>query len=208
MKHYIATIAILALLAAAHVAIQRGQAVAAAQNAPQDVLDIPTAFAAYAQQGEDYPVSDRVRELLQTSVILMRPYASAEGWPIVLTIVYAGTTRRSLHFPEVCLVGQGWEIVEQETEPIGFSFVAKRLILIKGNYRQAVLYWFKTGDELTGNFFVNSWHWTKNQLLSGSSTSAMIKLSSPIGKQDPEKVFTLLEDFALKFTPIMMEKIQ
>ena len=208
MKHYIATIAILALLAAAHLAIQRGQAVAAAQNAPQDFLDIPTAFAAYTQQGEDYPVSDRVRELLQTSVILMRPYASAEGWPIVLTVVYAGTTRRSLHFPEVCLVGQGWEIVEQDTKPIGFSFVAKRLILVKGNYRQAVLYWFKTGDELTGNFFLNSWHWTKNQLLSGSSTSAMIKLSSPIGKQDPEKVFTLLEDFALKFTPIMMEKIK
>jgi EpsI family protein len=138
----------------------------------------------------------------------MRPYQSTQGWPVLLTVVYAGTTRRSLHFPEVCLVGQGWEIAGQETTPVGFSFTAKRLILAKGNRREAVLYWFKTGEEVTGNFFLNSWHWTKNQLLSGTSTSAMIKVSAPIGSQDPEKIFAILEDFALKFSPIMMEKIR
>lgn len=208
MKHYIATIAILLALTGAHFSIQRGQAVAAAQNTPQDVLNIPTAFASYTQRGQDVPISDNVRKILQTSVILMRPYASTDGWPVLLTIVYAGTTRRSLHFPEVCLVGQGWEIIEQESKMVGFSFHAKRLILAKGNRREAVLYWFKTGDHLTGNFFLNSWHWTKNQMLSGTSTSAMIKLSAPIGNQDPEKVFELLDDFASKFTPIMMENIQ
>lgn len=207
MRHYVATIIILILTAAVHLSIQRGQAVAAAQNAPQDVLDFPASFATFAQRGDDFPISDNVREILQTSVILMRPYQSSQGWPVLLTVVYAGTTRRSLHFPEVCLVGQGWEIASQETVPVGFSFNAKRLVLAKGNQREAVLYWFKTGDEVTGNFFLNSWHWAKNQLLSGTSTSAMIKVSAPIGSQDPEKVFAILEDFALKFIPIMMERI-
>ena len=71
-----------------------------------------------------------------------------------------------------------------------------------------MLYWFKTGDRFTGNFFVNSWHWARNQLTQGASTSAMIKVSAPIGNRDEESVFQLLEDFATKLTPILRDRIE
>jgi len=138
---------------------------------------------------------------------LMRDYVAPSGWPLQLTIVYAGTTRRSLHFPEVCLVGQGWEVREQGAQPVGFMFTAKRLVISNGSDEDAILYWFKTGDKLTGNFFVNSWHWALNQLSFQAPTSAMIKISAPIVNDDRERVFELLDDFARKLTPLLMDNL-
>lgn len=208
-RHYAITLLLLLITAIAHESLRLAQVRAAGIDAPVgEVLDIPSRIGEYRSEGEDFEVSEGVRELLQTSHILIRNYQSKGGPPIQLTIVYAGTTRRSLHFPEVCLVGQGWEIREQTSDRVGFSFWAKRLSLVKGTREEAVLYWFKTGDELTGNFFLNSWHWARNQMRFGSPTSAMIKLSTPIVGQSEEQAFGLLEDFALKFTPVLMSRVK
>lgn len=209
MIRYALALLILAGTAVGHLGIERAQ-VQAARNktAESHVLSgLPAEIGPYTQDGPDFEISDYVKRVLQSSEILQRRYRSSEGWPIDVTIVYAGTTRRSLHFPEVCLVGQGFEIRNQGTRPIGFDFVAKSLVLVKGNQQQAVLYWFKTGDYFTGNFFANSWYWAKNQLSFGAPTSAMIKIEAPIGRRTEEQVFQVLEDFALKFTPILSEYV-
>ena len=208
MKHYVATFLCLLITAASHSAINHSHDVAARADPPQDILNIPAVVGTYRQVGEDIEIDERTIEILETSTILMRNYRGPKGWPIQLTIVYAGTTRRSMHFPEVCIVGQGWEIHEQTEMPVGFFFNASRLVLVKGEGKQALLYWFKTADEFTGNFFVNSWHWARSQLTRGTATSAMIKVSAPIGNRDEESVFLLLEDFATKLTPILRERIE
>ena len=208
MKNYAITLLVLLVVTGIHLNIQRAHVLAAQREPLQFAFDIPSRIGTFTQTGPDYEVDENVRELLQTSQILMRTYESTEGWPVYLTIVYAGTTRRSLHFPEVCLVGQGWEIREQYSEPVGFSFAGKHLVLIKSGRQEAVLYWFKTGNKLTGNYFVNSWHWARNQLRLGTSTSAMIRLSAPIRNNDEEKVFALLEDFAIQFAPILMSRVK
>lgn len=209
MKHYAVTILVLLVVASAHLSFVQVQS-AAAQRHPElsDVLDIPLEIGEYRRWGEDYKVEESIKEQLQTSLILIRNYRSPEGWPVQLTIVYAGVTRRSLHFPEVCLVGQGWEIRDKGSEMVGFSFNAKRLFLVKNREEQVVLYWFKTGEELTGNFYLNSWFWAKNQVMLGSPTSAMIKLSAPMAGRDEEDVVRSLEDFAMKLTPILMDRVR
>jgi len=207
MKHYVFIIGILIVTAVGHESINRVHEKAAQQRPKQEVLDVPTAIGGYSRLGEDHAVDEEIRRMLQTSTILVRNYTAPNGWPLQLTIVYAGATRRSLHFPQVCLVGQGWEIREQTTMPIGFSFKAQRLVVVKGAQRHAVLYWFKVGDRLTGNYFINSWHWARDQLATGAATSALVRLAAPIGNHDEETVFALLEDFATKFTPILMERV-
>ncbi|MCC6695802.1 MAG: exosortase-associated EpsI family protein, partial [Candidatus Hydrogenedentes bacterium] len=72
---------------------------------------------------------------------------------------------------------------------------------------EAVLYWFKTGDEVTGDFFLNALHWTKNQITFATPTSAMIKVSTPLVPGGEDAAFSALEDFATKFAPIMMSAI-
>ncbi|MBI2423878.1 MAG: EpsI family protein [Candidatus Hydrogenedentes bacterium] len=181
---------------------------AASEAAPAtEVLEMPDNIASYRKTGEDIDVGDDVRAALQTSTILMRRYNSPQSLPILLTLVYAGTTRRSLHFPEVCVVGQGWEVRDQSTAPVGIEFSARRLVLVHGNNEEAILYWFKTGDHYTGNYFLNSWYWAKAQLTFGAPTSAMIKLSAPVGRQGSEATFAILEDFARNLAPVVRQQI-
>lgn len=208
MKHFWTAFVILLLCAGAHVGIVKAQAEAVRARATVVAFEIPDRIGRYRQYGQDIDAGDHTRRVLETSSILMRNYVAPNGWPVQLTIVYAGTTRRSLHFPEVCLVGAGWEIMEQRAAPVGVAFEAKRLVLVNGARREAVLYWFKTGDKLTGNYFLNAYHWAKNQLMFGAPTSAMIKLTAPVQGGNSEMAFSILEDFAASFAPILLDRVR
>jgi hypothetical protein len=81
-------------------------------------------------------------------------------------------------------------------------------LLVRGGEQQAVLYWFKTEDRFTGNYFVNAAHWAKNQLTFEAPTSAMIKLTAIVGPDGKDAAFRALEDFALKLGPIMLENVE
>lgn len=180
----------------------------AGQTAPAETIGaIPARIADYVQQGPDESIDARTAAILETSTVLIRNYNSGSGWPVQLVIVYAGATRRSLHFPEVCLMGSGWELKEQTTTHVGILFSARRLVLVNGRNRQAVLYWFKTGDHLTGNYFVNALHWALNQMMFASPTSAMIQVATPIGAGGEDEAFALLEDFAVKLYPVIMKHV-
>lgn len=206
-KHYFAVGVLLIGTLLVHSAILNRQAEAGSAAPPESIQNIPKRIADYTQMGEDIEIDEYTLQVLETSSVLMRNYIGDRHWPLSLTIVYAGATRRSLHFPEVCLVGQGWEIREQATQQVGFLFTAKRLVLVNGGNQKAVLYWFKTGDKLTGNFFMNALHWTTNQIAFSTPTSAMFKVETPIGPGGEEAAFALLEDFAIKFHPVLMEYV-
>jgi EpsI family protein len=207
-KHAGVTIVLLAVTLALHVAISQAHERAAHALPEPSLLDIPPAIGPYNQEGPDIDPGDRVRELLQTNSILTRQYVSPGGWPLELMIVHTGLTRGSLHFPEVCLVGQGWEVREQYSAPVGFLFTAKRLVIFRGDRSQAVLYWFKTDGHLTGNYFLNTLNWIVAKLTFKEPSSSMIRLSTVIGRQGDEVSFRVLEDFAVQFEPILLEKIR
>lgn len=201
-------VAIVAATTALHVQSVQAQERATAEAKAFEGLDIPEYIGNFKQMGVDEEIDDHVKAVLETSEILIRPYThAATGYPVQLTIVYAGTTRRSLHFPEVCLVGAGWEVREQSADPINLDLTARRLILVKGETQQAVLYWFKTGDLLTGNFFLNAFEWAKNQLTGDASTSAMIKVAASFKPGYEEEAFAILREYAASVSKVALERI-
>ena len=207
MKLYLATVLLLIITFAGHTAIIREQDRYVPDEPVEGSFSIPSLIGEFEQYGSDQEISDRVRRVLQTEDILMRTYRGRSGWPVYLTIVQASNTRSSLHFPEVCLVGAGWELREQYSSPVGFSFTAKHLILEKGNEQEAVLYWFKTGERFTGSFFLNSWFWAKEKMMFGTPKSAMIKLSTFVGPMGQDAAFEMLEDLALRLAPIILQEL-
>ena len=207
MRHLVACLVAIVVAGLVHTAAVSAQHDAAEAAAEGPVLDIPDYIGGFERMGLDQEIPEDVRRVLETSNILIRPYRSPSNYPVVLTIVHAGATRRSLHFPEVCLVGAGWDVREQTSMPVGFTFVARRLVLVKGDQSEAVLYWFKTGEHMTGSYFNNSLIWARNQLTFGSPNSAMIKLSTPIGSRGEAAAFALLEDFAMQFESIARDRI-
>lgn len=208
MIHYVVGIAILLASASVHWAINLKRDWAAGAETPAVNLNLPSAVGPYRQNGEDIDPGDDVRAALETSDILMRYYTAPNGAPILVTIVYAGQKRRSLHFPEVCLVGQGWEVEQAYAAPVGIEFEGRRLVIFRGDDEQAVLYWLKTGKRFTSSTFMNALFWAREQLMFGTPTSSMIKLSMPVLKQagqDEEEAFAILDDFASRLGPILLE---
>lgn len=210
MIHYIAAIAILLVSATVHWTINLKRDWAAAAGTKTVSIELPAQIGPFQQRGADIDPGDFVRKALEvgTSDILMRNYTAPNGAPVLVTIVYAGQKKRSLHFPEVCLVGQGWEVQEAYTAPVGIEFEARRLVIFKGDSEQAVIYWLKTGKRFTSSMFLNGIYWAREQLLNGTPTSSMIKLSMPILKdrgQDQDAAFAILDDFASQLGPILLE---
>lgn len=209
MAVYLLGVSIVGTSAGAHWAINIKRDRAAIADARNPNLDLPPVIGSYYKVGEDIDPGDDVRRALETSSILMRYYVGGNGLPILTTIVYAGHKRRSLHFPEVCLVGQGWEVEQAYSAPVGIEFQGKRLVIFRGDEKQAVLYWLKTGELFTSSTFVNALFWAREQILFGTPTSSMIKLSMPIRPgQDEEDAFAVLDDFATRLGPILLENIQ
>jgi len=206
---YLSGIVILSLSAAMHWGINIKRDRAAMQDERYPNLDLPVTIGSYQKVGEDIDPGDDVRKALETSSILMRYYVGSNRLPILTTIVYAGQKRRSLHFPEVCLVGQGWEVEQAYSAPVGIEFQGKRLVIFRGDEKQAVLYWLKTGELFTSSSFLNALYWAREQLLFGTPTSSMIKLSMPIRPgQDATEAFAVLDDFATRLGPILLENIK
>jgi EpsI family protein len=168
---------------------------------------IPSQILQFRQAAPDLPIPEHVRKNLETDAILMRNYISPSGVPVQLTIVYADKTRRSIHFPDLCLIGQGWEIQGKSPVPVGVRFVGQGLILAKGDDRQAVLYWFKTGEHFTGNYYVNSYHWARDKLLMREPSTMLVRLGTPIVDKSGQGGYRVLADFASGMAPILLENI-
>ena len=167
---------------------------------------IPPRILDFQQVGEDRELPESVRRNLETNTILMRDYIAPSGRPVQLTIVFAERTRRSLHFPEVCFTGQGWETHGKSMVPIGLAFVGQGLTIQNGDARQAVIYWFKTGDHSTASYLENTLNWSLDKLTFKNPSSMLIRVSTPIGTDGPDLAYQVLTDFAAGLAPILDEK--
>jgi hypothetical protein len=90
-----------------------------------------------------------------------RKYQAADGFETMINVVLMGNDRTSLHKPEYCLRGTGWNIDKTEetsvpmTEPIKYDLPVSKLTLSpeKGGssngQRGIYVYWFVAEDEYT-----------------------------------------------------------
>lgn len=203
MKPYITTLVILASAAVLHSGIAWNQAASANASEPPELLNIPAQILEFRQARPDTPVPESLRRELETNTILMRDYVSTNGTPVQLSIVHAGKSRRSLHFPEVCFAGQGWETASKSLVPVGVYFVGQGLIVQKGGTREAVLYWFRTGDHSTASYAMNTYYWSRDTLMMRSPSSQLIRVSTRIGEGGEERAFRVLGDFASALVPVL-----
>lgn len=205
MTRYILTLMVLLATAVAHAVIGHLQANAARTSHSPDLMGLPADIMGYRQAGPDVPIDESINKELETNSILIRNYTSPAGAVVQLTIVFAQNTRRSIHFPEVCFTGQGWETHGKCPVPVGVNFIGQGLTLQKGDAREAVVYWFKTGGNLTNNYLVNSYYWARDTLLLRSPSTMLIRVGTPIENQDEQAAFKILADFAAALTPMLLE---
>lgn len=122
-------------------------------------------------EGEDMPVDSLVRKALPAGTeFLRKSYRKAgarDASPpeVLVTVVTSGADKRSIHRPERCLQGQGWQVVSRDRWVVplpagtrtnlevtrlvirGVWLEGKRKMEMKG----VVFYWFMGHGRLTGS---------------------------------------------------------
>ena len=159
--------------------------------------------------GEDIKVDTRTLEILETDDVLMRDYKK-EGNPFIqLCIIYASNNRKVSHPPEVCYKGSGWSL--EEKIPVVFSIKsdefpelrANKLILEKGDQKQLVLYWYKCNSDYATNYYKQQINVVKSEIITGKSTSGLIRISTPIVNNDEDVAMMRVQRFSLNMLPLI-----
>lgn len=103
---------------------------------------------------------------------------SAKRDVIRCTIVLSGAERRSIHRPEVCLVGQGWSVMDSRILPVDLGdgrsvsvkdlYIEKTITLRSGERRRLrahYVYWFVGADVTTPSHSERIWLTIRDNLV-------------------------------------------
>jgi hypothetical protein len=141
----------------------RTQPLAGSQNL--EVL-LPEAVPGYSSRL--VPQAEVVTNLLPPDTSYgQRLYRGEDGFESLVNVVLMGTSRSSIHKPQVCLVAQGWTIDEERSHeisvpverPIPYDLKVMRLVLSrqleehdqKIDQHAIYVYWFVDADRLTAS---------------------------------------------------------
>ena len=62
---------------------------------------------------EEYPITEREYEVLETRNVFVREYTSPKGQKVMLFVVYSQNNRKISHPPEVCYTGGGHSVLSK-----------------------------------------------------------------------------------------------
>jgi EpsI family protein len=201
--------------------------------ATDEVIPARQPFAIFPLQLDDWTCTERERmsgrtlENLGASDYLLCHYSRPE--PEGLVGVYIGyhetQVRRegggggenSIHPPEHCLPGSGWDIIDSAVVPIdiegmpeGHGFragrrEAKRFVIAKGNARQLVYFWYQSrGRVLARNedvILMRFWDRARSRRTDGS----LIRFTVPIVRGDVEGAEENFREVASRMVPLLPE---
>lgn len=176
-------------------------------------LVMPLQMGAY--QGREFDMTAQERNILDEGVRLKRTlYASASGRQILSTVIIGSASKRSLHRPEVCLPGQGWNITTRSQIPLiladGREVTATLLRMFRDfepapgqrmRMRALNIYWYIGSDGTTSPDYYDHIRIgyldavLKNLNHRWSMASFFVPLKeAEIGKEDPFAEVSALED--------------
>ncbi|MDZ4816766.1 MAG: exosortase-associated EpsI family protein [Verrucomicrobiota bacterium] len=167
--------------------------------------------------GREIPVSDIEKKVLPEDTLLSKKlYTDPRGLQIFVTAVVSGAEARSIHRPQYCLPGQGWNIGDEMILPIGAgsnSFQVTRLTAERNdilNLNQKVtrklvdLYWFSGHGRSTAKHWKRSLWSTTDRLFQGVNQRwAFISIFGEVTAQyhpsglDEAATTKLLSEFAV-----------
>lgn len=133
-----------------------------------------------------------------------RGYGSPDHFESQATVVLMGTDRASIHRPQWCLVGGGWDIVSTEMEevpmarPYHYKLPVNKLLTTRNTERGKVsgvyVYWFVSKDKVTAQQLSRLWSVTWAALTTGVRERwAYISYFAPCLPGQEEATFERLE---------------
>ena len=145
--------------------------------------------------GSDNPLDAETRKILGPGEFLVRDYQktesvqSQEPW-INLYIAYFPSQKAgdTIHSPNHCLPGAGWvptsrEIVKLE-RPDGSAFPVNRYVVVKGEDRMLVLYWFQAHGRALASEYWAKYYLVSDSIKTNRSDGGLVRLMTPMGEHE------------------------
>ena len=139
--------------------------------------------------GVDRTIGAEEQRVAGMSNYLMRIFTggSGAGFSIYVGYYTYQTQGKTIHSPKNCLPGAGWEPVEsRETEIVtdeGRSVPINRYLLVNGDRRALVYYWYQGRGRVTANEYRVKLNLLTDSALHGRSEEALVRIVIPISER-------------------------
>jgi EpsI family protein len=156
-------------------------------------------------QGVDLPLEPRIVQALGVNDYLDRAYQSPNNSPVFLYVGYYKSQRTgvSIHSPKNCLPGAGWEPVTAGHValplPNGKRAIVNEYVVENGLRRQLVLYWYQSHGRVIASEYRGKAYMVLDSLRLHRTDAALVRVSSPIAKQDEQASYSEVLAFAQEF---------
>lgn len=120
-----------------------------------------------------------------------RSHSAGGNDAVGLYIAYYGSQRQgeSIHSPQNCLPGSGWQPVSSTRTTIdagGTALPINRYVVQKGLARQVVVYWYQGRGRVVANEYLNKFWLMVDQARLGRSNAALVRIVVPAAGADDE----------------------
>jgi exosortase D (VPLPA-CTERM-specific) len=156
------------------------------------------------------------RSSLKLDDYLLADYQTTASLPVTLYAAYYHSQRKgqSVHSPQSCIPGGGWEIVAIDQRPLSIGFAEpreiriNRAVITKDQQTQIVYYWFKQRERSLTNEYLVKGYLVWDALVRQRTDGALVRLSAPVEKgQSASATDDRLSRFAALVVPLLGEYI-
>ena len=166
--------------------------------------------------GRENGLDAAILDTLKVSDYIQADYQHPdEALPVNLYVAYYASQRKgaSVHSPRSCIPGDGWVIKDLTTidlaDKLGVSRVdggtmtANRAVIVKGDARNLVYYWFDQRGRVFSNEYLAKWYIFWDSMTRGRSDGALVRLVTPLAENESVEVAEQrLLNFARDFDPL------
>ncbi|TKB65791.1 MAG: VPLPA-CTERM-specific exosortase XrtD [Nitrospira sp.] len=155
-------------------------------------IDFPKQIDGWA--GTSMALEKQYIDTLRFDDYLLVEFRSDKGQSATFYAAYYQSQRKgqSVHSPQSCLPGGGWEILSMTGVDVparngmGRPLHINRAVIQKDHQKQVVWYWFKQRDRILSNEYLVKFYLLWDAVSRGRTDGALIRMSSVVGPGDTE----------------------
>jgi len=161
----------------------------------------------------DSPLDEDVLKVLGVDDYVSRIYYRTDGAAVGLYMGYYASQRQgdTIHSPQNCLPGAGWEAVSEgrlhiaNADGHGRDIIVNRYIVQKGLDRQLVLYWYQSHGRVVASEYWSKLYLITDAIRTNRTDGSMVRVIAPIahGDEGVAAAERVAEDFVRAIVPTL-----